>query len=238
MARAFYGKHYPRLAYSPSVDLASSDSSRIIDGLKNLSESERSHVLAYWFFTDNNPDSLNTDNLLYCLTRQLCGGAKHNPDSVRELWSQNFGAATKPTGRHVEEILDAVVIGLQKTGLEVLIVLDGLDEYPVKARPGLLGARTVLGRETVLKCIHSFCEKHENARVLVASRKQDDIKESLGDVITLDVAKNITEDVDLFIESCIERIIKGDGKWKASFEDDMRKKMKGASEKYDPLIIV
>ena len=238
MARAFCGKHCPRAAYSPSVDLTFSDSSRIIDDLKSLSESEPSHVLAYWFFTDNNPDSLNTDNLLYCLTRQLCGGAKHIPDSVRELWNQNFAAGTKPTGRLVENTLDSVVIELQRTGLEVLIVLDGLDEYPVKARPGLLGARTVLGREAVLQWLHRFCEKHGNARVLVASRKEDDIKESLGEVITLDVAKEITEDVDLFIESCIERIIKRNGRWKALFEDDMREKMKRASEKYVPLTIV
>ena len=238
MARAFYGKHYPRLAYTPSVDPAFSDSSRIIDDLKSLSESEPSHVLAYWFFTDNNLDSLNIDNLLYCLTRQLCGRSKHIPDSVRELWSQNSGAGNQPTGRPVEKILDSVVIELQKIGLKALIVLDGLDEYPVKARPGLSGARTILGREAVLKWLHRFCEKHENARVLLASRKEDDIKESLGNAMTLDVAKEITDDVDLFIESCIKRIIKGDGKWKAEFKDDMREKMKGASEKYGPLIIV
>ena len=238
MARAFCGKHYTRLAYSPSADLTFSGSSRIIDDLKSVGESEPSHVLAYWFFTGNNPDSLNRDNLLYCLTRQLCGAAKHIPDSGRELWSQYSGVGTKPTGKLVENVLDSVVIGLQRTGLEVLIVLDGLDEYPVKARPGLLGARTVLGREAVLKWLHRFCEKHGNARVLVASRKEDDIKESLGEFITLDVANEITKDVDLFIESCIKRIIKDDGKWKAEFENDMREKMKGASEKYDPLIIV
>ena len=203
-----------------------------------MSQSEPSHVLGYWFFTDNNRDSLNRDNLLYCLTRQLCGGAKHIPDSVRELWTQNSGAGTEPTGRLVENILDSVVIGLRRTGLKVLIVLDGLDEYPVKARPGLSGARTVPGREAVLKWLHRFCEKHENARALLASRKEDDITESLGKVMTIDVAKEITEDVDLFIESCIERIIKGDGKWKTLFEDGMREKMKGASEKYGPLIIV
>ena len=211
--------------------MAFSGSSRIIDDLKSLSESEPSHVLAYWFFTDNNLDSLNNDNLLYCLTRQLCGGSKHIPDSVRELWSQNSGAGTKPTGRLVGNMLDSVVTELQKIRLNVLIVLDGLDEYPAKARPGLLGARTVPGREAVLKWLHRFCEKHKNVRILVTSRGEDDIKESLGKVMTLDVAEEITEDVDLFIESCIERITKGDGKWKLSFRDDMREKMKGASEK-------
>ena len=238
MARAFYGKHHRRPTYSPFVDHAFSDSSRIIDDLKSLSQSEPSHVLAYWFFTDNNTDSLNTNTLLYCLTRQLCGGTKHIPDSVRELWNQNIAAGTKPTGRLVESILDSVVIGLQKTGLEVLIVLDGLDEYPVKVRPGLLGAWTILGREAVLKWLHRFCQKHKNARVLVASRKENDIQASLGEVMTLDIDKEITEDVDLFIESCIQRIIEGDGKWKAEFENDMREKMKGASERSYPLAIV
>lgn len=213
------------------VNLAFSDSSRIIDDLNSLSESEPTYVLAYWFFTDKNPDSLDTDNLLYCLTRQLCGRSKHIPDSVRELWSQNSGAGIQPSGWLVENILDSVVVGLQRTGLEVLIVLDGLDEYPVKSKQGLFGARRILGREAVLKWLHRFCQKHGNARVLVASRKENDIQESLGDVMTLDVAKEITKDVDLFIDSCIERIIKGAGKWKTSFKDDMREKMKGASEK-------
>ena len=127
--------------------------------------------------------------------------------------------------------MDSVITELQMTGYELFIVLDGLDEYPIKARQGLLGARTVPGREVVLKWLHRFCEKHENARILVASRKENDIQESLGNVMTLDVAKKITKDVDLFIESCIERITKGDGKWKTSFKNDMREKMKGASEK-------
>ena len=130
--------------------------------------------------------------------------------------------------------MDSVITELQKTGREVLIVLDGLDEYPVKARQGLLGARTVPGREAVLEWLHRFCKKHENARILLASRKENDIQESLGEVMTLDVAKEITKDVDLFIDSCIERIIKGDEKGKIRFKNDMREKMKGASEKYDP----
>ena len=195
-----------------------------------MRESEPSHVLAYWVFPDNNRDSLNSDNLLYSPLRQLCGGAKHIPNSVREFWSRNFGPGTRPAGKPVEDILDSVVIGLQRTGLEVLIVLDGLDEYPVKAMRGLSGARTVLGREAVLEWLHRFSENHGNVRVLVASRKEDDIRKSLGDFETLDVANEITEDVDLFIESCIKRIIE-DGKWKAEFENVMRKKMKGASEK-------
>ena len=196
-----------------------------------MDESEPRYVLAYWFFTDNNQDSLNTDNLLYCLTRQLCGRTKHIPDSVRELWNRNYAAGTKPTGTLVENTLDSVVIELQKTDHEVLIVLDGLDEFPVKARQGLSGSRTVPGRESVLEWLHRFCEKHENTRVLMASRKENDIQGSLGDATSLDVAKNISEDVDLFIEGCIERIIKGDGKWKSRFKSDMRGKMKRAGER-------
>lgn len=189
-------------------------------------------MLAYWFFTDNNRDSLDIDNMLYCITRQLCGGAKNIPESVRDLWNQNSGAGTRPAGSLVENMLDSVVSGLQRTGLEILIVLDGLDEYPVKDRQGSLGARRVPGRKAVLKWLRNFGKKHENARVLVASRKEIDIQENLGHIMTLDVAKEITEDVDLFIESCIERITGEDENWKSSFKTAMIEKMKGASEKY------
>ena len=130
----------------------------------------------------------------------------------------------------MENTIDSVITQLKRTGFEVYIVLDGLDEYPARARQGLQGARTVPGRDAVLKWLHRFREKHENARVLVASRKENDIQEFRGEVIALDVAEEITEDVDMFIECSIQRIIK-DGEWKASFEDDMREKMKGASEK-------
>lgn len=230
MARAFYGKNYPtNPVYNFIAEFACSISSKIIDHLKGLSESEPSYTLAYWYFTDGSLDSLNVDNLLYCLIKQLCAKTRTIPDSVRNLWNERAGAKTPASGRRPEDILDSVVTELHETGHRVLIVLDGLDEYPVTARAGSSGARTVLGREVVLQWLQNF-HQHPNVHALVTSRDEDDIRVSFEHAMKLDVAQGVTSDLDSFIKTSINNIVQKKP-WKLDYKNQISDRFRDNSER-------
>ena len=210
-------------------------SSSIITDLENFCASEATdsgYVLAYWYFTFSNQDSVNIENLLSSIIRQLCAGTKQMPSNVRELWKKHRMAGSRPTNAGLIESLDAVMVGLNTNDRHALVVLDGLDEYPLVAELASSKAQPCSGRKAVMEWLQTFYQRHANAHILITSRDETDIRKCFGGSTQLDVAKGLTDDVDLFLQSCIDRITEGDDSWKNEFRLKMIEKMRGGNERY------
>lgn len=222
-----------RPLYNPLADLAYSVSSKIIDDLGTLSKKDPSFTLAYWYFTFRDLDSLEIDNLICCLIRQLCAKTNTIPDSVRKLWKDHAAARIQPSTIDLRETLDSFVEEFQETGQKFLIVLDALDEYPLARRVSSRG-RAIPGRGVVLEWLKNFGE-HANVHILITSRDETDIRETFGGAALLDAAKELASDVDLYIQRCLHRImerIKGGDVDKNTFKSQLSDRMKGNGQKY------
>ena len=93
-----------------------------------------------------------------------------------------------------------------------MIILDALDEVGIDERRELMEAF-----DELLDCC-------DNLKILISSRKNDDIKRRLEDGFGLGIkATDSQEDIEKFIESEITLIEKD---WKKAFEPELRKEMK------------
>lgn len=149
-------------------------SSSIITDLEKLYASEGTdsdYVLAYWYSTFSNQDSVDIENLLSSIIRQLCAGAKRLSGSVRELWKKHHMAGSRPNRASLIETLNAVMVDLNTDDQHAIVVLDALDEYSLVAELASSGAQPVSGRKIVLEWLQAFYKKHANAHVLITSRE-------------------------------------------------------------------
>lgn len=165
---------------------------------------------------------MNLNSLFSSIIRQLCARAQTLPQSVRDLETKHHTAGSRPTRAELIQTLDTVVIALRGIDQHAFVVLDALDEYP---RPE---------REEVLIWLQHFCKKHANAHILITSRDEADIRKCFGEDATLDVARGVTNDVDLFVRRCIKRITKDGNDWKDEYRLKIHDRMTGVSEKYYP----
>ena len=79
-------------------------------------------------------------------------------------------------------------------------------------------------------------KKHANAHILVMSRDETDIRMNLRGAAALDVAKCVGDDVDLFVQSCVNRIVEAGDACKNDFRSQIPDRMKGVSESCHPRI--
>ena len=184
-----------------------------------MCHSDSSRVLAYWYFTFGIQESLDIDNLRCSFIKQLCGGTHKLPDRAREHWEKHCSEGPRINSDHLSEILDSLVFGLEKRGKETFLVLDALDEFPL------------LERSKFLLWIQHFSKSHLNVHVLIASRDEIDIRQCLGEGVTLDVANGIIGDVNKFIQSCLTRITEGADDWKNEYRSRMYERMTGVGER-------
>ena len=184
-----------------------------------MCNTDSSHVLAYWYFTFGIQDSLDIDNLRCSIIKKLCWEAHTLPDRAREHWEKHRSEGSRINSDHLSEILDALVLGLQKRAKEIFLVLDALDEYPL------------IKRTEFLLWIHHFSKNHHNVHILITSRDEIDIRRCLGEGVTLDVANGIIGDVSKFIQSCLSRITQGNDAWKNNYRSRMFERMKGLGER-------
>ena len=126
------------------------------------------------------------------------------------------------------------MVGLSTNDQHALVVIDGLDEYPLVAEFTSPKAQPYSGRKAVMEWLQTFYKRHANAHVLITSCDEADIRKYLGVSAQLDVAKGVTDDVDLFLQICVDRIAKGDDGWKNEFRLKMFDKMRGSNERYQP----
>lgn len=140
------------------------------------------------------------------------------PDKVREHWKKHQDEGPRIITHLLPEILDSVVSELEKTGREVFVVLDALDEFPLQ------------GREDMLHWLQKLCENHNSIHVLITSRDETDIRESLEQAAKLNVANCVVQDVQVFIEHSIDEIVQK-AIWKARWKRQMHGSIERISDR-------
>ena len=129
------------------------------------------------------------------------------------------------------QVLDSLTDGLQSADRFVLLVLDALDEYPLSSQQAYSDGLGTSKREDVLKWLRQFHEKHTNARVIVTSREENDLRGFFKKAAKVDVTASVDDDLDLFISNCIDRIVVEHG-WKAQYVAAMFSRIEGINEKF------
>lgn len=215
---------------SMSADRSDSISSQVIDDLEALCARNPSYVLAYWYFTFSIQSSLDIDNLLSSIIRQLCAKAQALPDNIRELGKSNRAPGSRPTRATLMNVLDSLIVSLNTANQVPFVVLDALDEYPISEGHTSSGMQQNSERKDVLLWLQNFCAKHENVHVLILSRDENDIRGFLDKALKVDVAESVIDDLHLFVSNCIERIVE-ERHWKAQYREAMFSRVEGISEK-------
>jgi len=186
-------------------------SSTIIDHLEECYRNDPSKVLAYWYFDFGDSDTQNIDNLMSSAIRQLCAGVQNLPDVIRELWEKHRARNSRPSTKELAKILNSVIVSLDEDGKDGFLVMDALDECPETA-----------GRQYVLDQIIELKQNHKNFHILVTSRKEGDIHDSLENVATaVSINDSIVGDLELFAQDEIAKMMKGNPwkeKWRAKME--------------------
>lgn len=238
--RRFYGittmsTHHSVEYQYPLTGLIPS-SSKIVDDLQDLCAKNPRYALAYWYFTFRIQSSLDIDNLLYSIMRQLCANTQTVPDSVRDLWKRHCAAGSRPTRAGVMQVLDSLIAGLKLVNRNVLLVLDALDEYPLSSQQASSDGLGTSKREDVVEWLRQFHKKHTNARIIVMSREENDLRRFFEKASKIDVTRSIDDDLDLFISKCIDRIV-GEHRWKAQYVAAMSSRIDGINEKFVTLSV-
>lgn len=202
-------------------------SSTIIDDLQSVQRP--SYVLAYWFFSFSDPKSRDIEELLCSVIRQLCAGAHTLPYQLNELWEKYGTAGSRPTVLILKDTLDSVVLSIKTDEQDVFIVIDALDECPIFAEQ-TSDAQKSSERRDILQWLKKLCHDHSNLRILVLSRDESDIRTSIGESTQVDVEKGVIDDLHLFIENSIDRIVK-EHEWKQEYRAQMSSRIEGIREK-------
>ena len=174
--------------------------------------------------------SRDIEELLCSVIRQLCAGAHTLPYQLNELWEKYGTGGSRPPVTILKDTLDSVVLSIKNDEQDVFVVLDGLDECPRVAEQNFSTAQQISERKDILQWLKKFCRDHSNARTLVLSRDESDIRSSIGDTTQVDVEQGAVNDLHLFMENCINRIVK-EQDWKKKYRDRMSSKMIGFHEK-------
>ena len=203
-------------------------SSTIIDDLQSVQRP--SYVLAYWYFSFGDAKSRDIEELLCSVIRQLCAGAHTLPYQLNELWEKYGTPGSRPTVSVLKDTLDSVVLSIKNDEQDVFIVIDALDECPIVAEQTSSDAQKSSERKDILQWLNKFCHDHSNSRILVLSRDESDIRSSIGDSTQVDVEKGVIDDLHVFIENGIDRIVK-EQEWKQEYRAQMSSRIEGIREK-------
>ena len=208
-------------------------SSSIIEDLEKMctpASSDSGYVLAYWYFTFTDQDTINIDNLLSSIIRQLCAGTQRLPGNVRELWMKHHKAGSRPSRASLIETLNTIVYSLDSIDKQVFVVLDALDEYPLAVGQDHPAWHQTSGREEVLHWLEQAHTSHSNVHFLVLSRDENDIRSKLGEASRIDVAEWIEDDLNRFIKKSIARILE-EKPWKMKYKSQLLARFEEKNER-------
>lgn len=139
-------------------------------------------------------------------------------------------AGSRPTRANLVETLDNVVFGLETVDQHALIVLDGLDEYPLIASKDSSERQGTSVREDVLHWLEQFRIKHLNVHLLLLSRDEADIRSKMWKAMRIDVAECVDGDLTLFIQKSIDRILR-EKPWKKKHESQLLSRFRDNNER-------
>lgn len=141
-----------------------------MEALQEVSETNVSCTVAYWYFDFNYSSSLSVCNMLRSLIKQLCVCQTSIPPAVQEMCSKYRASGHQPTTKVLLTTLHSAIDSIRKN---TFLVLDALDEYPESGRHELIAAIKLL-RESECDDVH----------VLVTSRREYDIEHALTAIAT------------------------------------------------------
>ncbi|KAL9099954.1 MAG: hypothetical protein Q9187_009425, partial [Circinaria calcarea] len=148
---------------------------------------------AYFFFDFNSRAKQNTTNLLVSLLAQLCSQVIEIPESLEDLYNRSGGGVPEPSVPQLVEVLKSYST-LTKFR-HIFLIIDALDECPKGEQ-----------REELLEVIVGIASwPSTNLNILVTSRKDYDIAESLTPLLTIPAiaiqGPQVASDIDLYIET-------------------------------------
>ena len=177
-------------------------SSSVVENLqKQVSESgDHAYAVAYFYFDFNDTENRTVPNFLSSILAQLCRQCKDSPDVVRSLYDSHIreGHHSCPsTSQLVQTLLE-----VSRRWQNVYLVVDALDECEIGKR------------EELLEVLQGFCAMDAvmgaDLRVLVTSRPEHDIKQSLDQCVDVSVClQSDRVDVDI---GCYVRSVMHDDK--------------------------
>lgn len=142
-------------------------SSTVIDDLRDPSSPAH---LAYFYFDFNDSRKSTVENLLRSLLHQLYRKSEETKKCVQALWAACTRESHKGCQPTSAQMYDALVQVVARLG-QVCIVIDALDE---STRQGTFTTGTLL---FIKRLKHDTAE---SARILVTSRAEQDIQDSLS----------------------------------------------------------
>ncbi|KAJ5436706.1 hypothetical protein N7445_007591 [Penicillium cf. griseofulvum] len=153
----------------------------IIQHLLNLQKDFKAEIqsprVAYLYLSYKESHSL--DQLLGSIIKQVILDDTPIPQSLTKLWERCNSGTARPTLSSLMDLLQEVTCDRP-----VYVVVDALDEYPVKDRKELM--------DRLRDCKNLF--------ILITSRVLPEWEELTGDCITVEIRAN-PKDVDLFLEN-------------------------------------
>lgn len=172
-------------------------------------------TLAYFYCSRDRDDTrgIKAEHILQSYIKQLA--ISHHDDAIQysivERYQSRQSKGSKSTPLDLEECKN-ILPSLINCYSDPIIILDALDEVGIDERGELMEAF-----DELLDCC-------DNLKILISSRKNDDIKRRLKCGFDIDInAAGSREDIEKFIESEITSIEKD---WKKAFEPNLREEMK------------
>ncbi|KAK5129067.1 hypothetical protein LTR85_000400 [Meristemomyces frigidus] len=158
-------------------------------------EHARSHLagspdcaMAFFYFSFADQQKQNYHNMLLSLVSQL---------SRSRLLVPSLLKAFEERGQPATTTLEDVLIALAKDKRKCILILDALDEAP-----------DGYGRQEVMDGLRKLTDRADNFSVLMTSRPEQDIRDSMREWPTETVAANgvrVNIDIELFTEKNLER---------------------------------
>jgi hypothetical protein len=163
--------------------------STIIDQIEMICRSNPSSEYAYFYFDFNDQHKQTVSGLLRSLVAQLCDRRPTLPPEVESLYDWHNGWQ-EPRNQNLIQI----IISLLSSSDRIFLIIDALDEC--------------IERYELCQMIHQLMGGYsESLKLLVTSRKEQDITTSLRDIVHVEIGIQTTEvdnDIELHVQKCLE----------------------------------
>ena len=139
-------------------------SSTVIKHLLDRRDSDTSLMVAYFFIDFSEEETQRSENMVRSLLKQICCQSHSAAQKLDSLYSACVNGTQQPTLKQLLSVSHEVLNGMK--GRDTFFIIDALDEC--NEREKLLGLLEVI-----------YERKHPRLHILVTSRKEEDIGESL-----------------------------------------------------------
>ncbi|KAF2818007.1 ankyrin [Mytilinidion resinicola] len=169
-------------------------SSTVIPDLNGKYEPQNIPIVTYFYFSFGS--KRDGTNFLASLIQQLLSQSRDYqfPEELRQLYRRKQDGNAAPSSKDLVPILKIILESFSRIGLDVFVIIDGLDECPKgDTRNAVLGHLNSVAAFDC-NCLH----------LLVASRPEHDIKKALEPLLTFKPLSideiHVRSDVALYVQ--------------------------------------